>query len=72
VRLARGEALIAGDAIYTLATLRDGARPWRAEDRVAFEHSVQALAEWDRAHPGAVVIPGHDMQAWEGLAGLYA
>jgi glyoxylase-like metal-dependent hydrolase (beta-lactamase superfamily II) len=71
LRLATQEALLTGDAVYTMATLREGARPWRSEDPSAFERSVQALAAWDRAHPNALVIPGHDMQAWRALADRY-
>jgi N-acyl homoserine lactone hydrolase len=71
VRLREREALLAGDAAYTLGTLREGARPWRSENGRAFEHSVRQLAAWDRAHPDAVVIPGHDMGAWQRLEELY-
>jgi N-acyl homoserine lactone hydrolase len=71
-RLSDRYALIAGDAAYTLATLRAGARPWRSEDSAAFEQSVSALAAWDAAHADAVVIPGHDMPAWEALQERYA
>lgn len=66
-RLKERLALLTGDAAYTLATLRDGARPWRAEDSGAFERSIGALARWDRANAGALVIPGHDMPVWEEL-----
>lgn len=72
VRLAGREALLTGDAAYTMATLRDGARPWRSEDPNAFERSVQELAAWDAAHPDALVIPGHDMPAWESLQQRYS
>ncbi|HEV3282764.1 MAG TPA: N-acyl homoserine lactonase family protein [Solirubrobacteraceae bacterium] len=72
VRLSEREALLTGDATYTLATLREGRRPWRSEDAKAFERSVSELAAWDREHPDAIVIPGHDMPAWEGLAELYS
>jgi N-acyl homoserine lactone hydrolase len=71
VRLREREALLTGDAAYTMDTIRTGARPWRAEDGRAFERSVQQLAAWDRAHPDAVVIPGHDMDAWQRLEELY-
>ncbi len=70
-RLADREALIAGDAIYTLQTLREGKRPWRSEDREAFERSIEAIAAYDREQPDAVIIPGHDMAAWEELAEVY-
>lgn len=71
VRLPGREALIAGDAIYTMATLREGERPWRSEDSQAFERSVSAIEAYDREHPDALIIPGHDMVAWEELGELY-
>jgi hypothetical protein len=33
---------------------------------------VQALAAWDREHPDALVIPGHDIDAWEALHERYS
>ena len=71
-RLSGGDALICGDAIYTMGTLREGKRPWRSDDAQAFERSVAQLVAWDREHPRAVVIPGHDMPAWRALDELYA
>jgi N-acyl homoserine lactone hydrolase len=70
-RLREREALIAGDAIYTLATLREGQRPWHSQNRRAFERSVRALGEYDREHPDALIVPGHDMAHWETLAERY-
>jgi N-acyl homoserine lactone hydrolase len=71
LRLSEREALIAGDAIYTIATLRDGERPWRCEDKRAFERSIQAIQAYDREHPDALIVPGHDMEHWNGLAERY-
>jgi N-acyl homoserine lactone hydrolase len=71
-RLREREAMIAGDAVYTLATLRDGKRPLRSEDAKAFEHSLRALQAYDREHPDALIIPGHDMAHWQTLAERYA
>lgn len=72
LRLSGGrEALIAGDAIYTLATLREGRRPWRCQNREAFERSVAMLAAYDRENPDALIVPGHDMAHWETLAERY-
>jgi glyoxylase-like metal-dependent hydrolase (beta-lactamase superfamily II) len=71
LRLPDREALLTGDAAYTLATLREGARPWLIEDKPAFERSARALAAWARAHPEALVVPGHDMPAWEALQERY-
>jgi glyoxylase-like metal-dependent hydrolase (beta-lactamase superfamily II) len=72
LRLSNREALIAGDAIYTMATLRDGERPWRSENPQAFERSLDALREYDRENPTALIIPGHDMDAWEQLDRSYS
>jgi N-acyl homoserine lactone hydrolase len=71
LRLSSREALIAGDAIYTMATLRDGERPWRSEDAGAFERSLGALQAYDREHSDALIIPGHDMEHWRGLDESY-
>jgi glyoxylase-like metal-dependent hydrolase (beta-lactamase superfamily II) len=70
-RLREREALIAGDAIYTLATLREGRRPWRSQDGKAFERSLRALQAYDREHPDALIVPGHDMGHWQTLAERY-
>lgn len=72
LRLGSREALIAGDAIYTMATLRDGERPWRSEDAKAFERSLSALQAYDREQPEALIIPGHDMEHWRSLEERYA
>jgi len=63
-RLAGAEALLTADAAYTMATIREGERPWLAHDRTAFEHSLSQIQAYDREHPEAIVIPGHDMAAW--------
>lgn len=72
LRLADGEALLTADAAYTMATLREGRRPFRSDDAKAFETSLAALAAWDREHPDALVVPGHDMPTWERLEELYS
>ncbi len=72
LRLSSREALIAGDAIYTMATLRDGERPWRSEDAGAFERSLSAIQAYDRENPDALIVPGHDMEHWLSLDERYA
>ena len=59
------EALLAADAAYTMATIRAGERPWLTHDRDAFEHSLGQIQAYDRENPDAIVIPGHDMAAFE-------
>ena len=63
-RLDGGEALLSADAAYTLATIRDGERPWLTHDRRRFEHSLRQIQTYDRENPEALIIPGHDMGAW--------
>jgi N-acyl homoserine lactone hydrolase len=63
-RLEHREALLTADAAYTLATIRDGRRPWLTHNRKAFEHSLRQIQAYDREHPDAIVIPGHDLAAW--------
>jgi N-acyl homoserine lactone hydrolase len=64
VRLDSCEALLTADAAYTLATIRDGERPWLTQDGDAFEHSLTQIQAYDRENPDAIVIPGHDLAAW--------
>lgn len=64
VRVAQGEALLCADAAYTLATIRDGERPFLAHDRKEFEHSLRQIQAYDRENPGAPIFPGHDMDGW--------
>jgi N-acyl homoserine lactone hydrolase len=71
VRLAEREALLAVDAAYTMATIREGQRPWLTHNREAFEHSLRQVQAYDRENPGALIIPGHDMQVWQKLQPAY-
>jgi N-acyl homoserine lactone hydrolase len=64
-RLDGGEALLAADAAYTMGTIRGEERPWLIHDRKAFERSLRQIQAYDREHPDAIVIPGHDMTAWK-------
>ena len=40
-------------------------------DSKAFERSLHMLQAYDREHPDALIIPGHDMAHWETLAERY-
>jgi N-acyl homoserine lactone hydrolase len=68
MRLTDGVALLAGDAAYTIGTLRGEERPWRVAETAAYENSLSQLKRFDASHPDAVVIPGHDMLTWSALA----
>jgi N-acyl homoserine lactone hydrolase len=63
-RLEGREALLTADAAYTLGTIRAGERPWRTHDTHAFERSLGQIQAYDRENPDALVVPGHDLEAW--------
>jgi glyoxylase-like metal-dependent hydrolase (beta-lactamase superfamily II) len=71
VRLKGREVLIAADAIYTRRTLDESALPWRTEDDHLFERSLREIQIYAAQTPDALIIPGHDMQAWLELDTVY-
>ena len=71
LRLARREALIAGDAIYSMRTLRESALPHRVADEHLFRRSLKEIQRYAEATPSAVIVPGHDLEAWRGLEAVY-
>ena len=71
LRLASREALVAGDAIYTLRTLRDSALPHRMTDEHLFRRSLREIQLYAEQTPGALIVPGHDMAAWDALDPVY-
>lgn len=71
LRLAGGEALVAGDAAYTMRTLRDSHVPHRMDDEHRFRRSLREIQLYMEQTPGAVVIPGHDLDHWRTLKPVY-
>lgn len=71
VRLREREALLAGDAIYTMRTLRSTRMPARAEDWHRFRRSLRELQLYADQTPGALIVPGHDAAAWRALDAAY-
>jgi N-acyl homoserine lactone hydrolase len=71
LRTAGGEVLVAGDAIYLRRTLDDEHLPFRAEDEHLFRRSLREMRRYVTETPDAVVIPGHDWEAWERLEPSY-
>ncbi|HEX8854765.1 MAG TPA: N-acyl homoserine lactonase family protein [Thermoleophilaceae bacterium] len=63
-RLADREALVAGDAIYTMRTLREGAVPWLTQDEHRFKRSLREIQLYAKQTPGALIVPGHDLEAF--------
>jgi glyoxylase-like metal-dependent hydrolase (beta-lactamase superfamily II) len=71
LRTARGEVLIAGDAIYLRRTLDDTHLPYRTEDEHLFRRSLRELRQYASETPEALIVPGHDWKAWHELEAAY-
>jgi len=71
LRTAGREILVAGDAVYTRHTLETGHRPAYMEDPHLFGRSLKQIQLYAQRNPDALVIPGHDMEAWQELAPIY-
>lgn len=71
LRLAGREALVAGDAIYTMRTLRESLLPYRVADEHLFRRTLKEIQRYVESTPGALVVPGHDMAAWQALEAEY-
>jgi hypothetical protein len=66
-----GELLVVGDAAATEAILDGDSQPLLAEDEHLSDRSVREIRAYRRLTPKAVIVPGHDSEAWNGLAGVY-
>jgi len=71
LRLGGREALIAGDAIYLLESLRDGHLPYHMADEHRYQRSLREIGLYAEQTPAALVIPSHDTELWESLAPVY-
>ena len=71
LRLREREALIAGDALYTMRTLRDSRLPYLMSDEHLFRRSLREIQLYARQTPDALVVPGHDIEHWRTLAPTY-
>jgi N-acyl homoserine lactone hydrolase len=71
LRTAGGEVLVAGDAIYLRASLDGTHLPSRTEDDHLFRRSLREIQQYVRETPEALVIPGHDWEAWRKLDAAY-
>jgi glyoxylase-like metal-dependent hydrolase (beta-lactamase superfamily II) len=71
LRLRGREALIVGDAAYTMRTIEQTHLPWKMADEHRFRRSLSEIQHYIEQTPDAVVIPGHDMAAWRRLDSVY-
>jgi N-acyl homoserine lactone hydrolase len=70
-RTAGGEVLLAGDAIYLRRNLDDSRLPHRTEDDHLYRRSLREIRQYVQQTPDAVVIPGHDWEAWQELEAVF-
>jgi N-acyl homoserine lactone hydrolase len=66
-----GEVLVAGDAIYLRKTLADTHLPYRTEDEHLFRRSLREIRQYATETPDALIVPGHDWDAWHELEAAY-
>ena len=71
LRTARGEVLVAGDAMYLRRTLDDTHLPYRMEDEHLFRRSLREIRQYASETPDALIIPGHDLELWQKLDAAY-
>jgi glyoxylase-like metal-dependent hydrolase (beta-lactamase superfamily II) len=71
LRLRDREMLLCIDAIYTLASLTDDAMPLLCPDRERYLHSRAQIRAYAAQSPDAVIVPGHDPDAWAALDPVY-
>jgi N-acyl homoserine lactone hydrolase len=71
VRTAGGEVLVAGDAIHLRRNLDEARLPHRTEDDHLYRRSLREMQLYVRETPDALVIPGHDWEAWQALESDY-
>jgi N-acyl homoserine lactone hydrolase len=65
------EVLLAGDAIYLRETLETSHLPYRVEDEHLFRRSLREIAQYRKETPDALIVPGHDWEAWQALEPEY-
>jgi N-acyl homoserine lactone hydrolase len=66
-----GEVLVAGDAIFMHKTLEDDHLPFLLPDEHLFRRSLREIRQYVKETPDALVIPGHDWEAWQQLRPVY-
>jgi glyoxylase-like metal-dependent hydrolase (beta-lactamase superfamily II) len=71
VQTAHGEVLLTGDAIFMRRTLDEEHLPHLLDDEHLFRRSLREIKQYVKETPDALVIPGHDWEAWEKLESVY-
>lgn len=72
LRLSGREVLLCGDAAYAKRTIDEGTTPLVLDDEHNFRRSLHEIQAYVQATPSALVIPGHDAEAWRRLEDSYS
>jgi glyoxylase-like metal-dependent hydrolase (beta-lactamase superfamily II) len=70
-RVQDGDVLIAADAAYTMRTLRESVMPYGPQDEHEFRRSLREVQRYGEQNPSAVIVPGHDLDAFRALKPVY-
>jgi N-acyl homoserine lactone hydrolase len=71
LRVAGGELLLVGDAVYSRRSLDERLTPlftWRDDVYLA---TLERLRGWRDEHPDATIVFGHDREEWPQVAAVY-
>lgn len=71
LRTESGEVLVAGDAIFMHRTLDENHLPFALADEHLFRRSLREIGQYRKETPDALIIPGHDWEAWQKLRASY-
>jgi N-acyl homoserine lactone hydrolase len=71
LRTESGEVLVAGDAIFMQRTLDEDRVPYLMADEHLFRRSLREIRQYRKETPEALIIPGHDWEAWQKLDPSY-
>jgi N-acyl homoserine lactone hydrolase len=71
LQTAKGEVLVAGDAIFMHRTLDEEHLPFALPDEHLFRRSLRELKQYRKETPDSLIIPGHDWEAWQKLDASY-
>jgi N-acyl homoserine lactone hydrolase len=71
LQTASGEVLVAGDSIFMRRTLEEDHLPHLLADEHLFRRSLREIKQYVKETPDALVIPGHDWEAWQKLEPSY-
>ena len=72
LRLRAREVLVAADAIYLRRSLDEMRPGWRSADEHLFLRSLREIRQYAKETPDALIVPGHDWQAWQELEPVYS